>query len=145
MSAQKSVADERLEAATELFSLMTKDFMDQLMSQVMAKSWTQVEEKLQGNIDRATMAEMREETTRIVEAFFNDVTKEYPALYARYFTAREMKELVAFYQTPTGQKALRETPKLMGEAMGIIARKLPTMENQINVAMTEILRRRGLQ
>ena len=71
--------------------------------------------------------------------------QEYPALYAKYFTTREMKELIAFYQTRTGQKAMRETPKLMGEAMGIVYGKLPKMESQINVAVVDILRRRGLQ
>src|SRR5262245_16390444 len=88
-TAQKSPADERLEVATELFSLMTKDFMDQLMSQMMAKSWSPVEEKLRGSVDRVTMNEIREELMRIVEAFMGDVMQEYPPLYAKYFTTRE--------------------------------------------------------
>lgn len=38
---------------------------------------------------------------------------EYVALYMRTFTEAEIKEMIAFYQTPTGKKAIREMPKLM--------------------------------
>jgi len=42
-------------------------------------------------------------------------------LYAQTFTESELKEMTAFYNTPTGQKALTEMPGLMqkGAAMGI--------------------------
>jgi hypothetical protein len=38
-------------------------------------------------------------------------------LYAKYFTADDVKGLIAFYQSPLGQKSLSVTPALMKDAM----------------------------
>jgi hypothetical protein len=37
-------------------------------------------------------------------------------LYAKTFTIKEINELIAFYETPTGQKVLAKTPKIMKDA-----------------------------
>jgi len=34
----------------------------------------------------------------------------------RYFNIKEINELIAFYETPTGQKVLAKTPKIMKDA-----------------------------
>ncbi len=47
------------------------------------------------------------------EGLRNDVAK----LYGELFNEDELEELLAFYQTPVGQKALFEMPKVLGEAM----------------------------
>lgn len=38
-------------------------------------------------------------------------------VYAKHFTAQELKELIAFYKSPVGAKNLALTPKLMTEVM----------------------------
>jgi uncharacterized protein len=40
----------------------------------------------------------------------------YP-LYDKFFTEAELKDLVGFYKTPTGRKAMKVMPELMGESM----------------------------
>jgi hypothetical protein len=40
-------------------------------------------------------------------------------LYVRDFTESELREVIAFYQTPTGQKALKNLPLLMAECAKI--------------------------
>ena len=37
---------------------------------------------------------------------------DYVALYAETFTAEEMKDLIAFYKSPTGQAFTRKQPEL---------------------------------
>ena len=49
--------------------------------------------------------------TKITSALFE--------LYAKTFTVKEINELIAFYKTPTGQKVLTESPKIMKEAAKI--------------------------
>jgi len=45
---------------------------------------------------------------------------EYAELYAGAFTEEELREMVAFYRTPTGQKLARATPQLsrLGAELG---------------------------
>lgn len=49
----------------------------------------------------------------------DDMIEEIVPLYARHFTADEMRQLAAFYRTPVGAKALEKMPLLMGEGMKI--------------------------
>lgn len=49
--------------------------------------------------------------------------KEVAPLYARHFTADEVKALTAFYRSPAGKKSLEVMPALMGESAQI-AQKL---------------------
>ena len=38
-------------------------------------------------------------------------------MYAQRFTEAELKQLLAFYQSPVGKKALVEEPKVLDQAM----------------------------
>ncbi|AVR95901.1 DUF2059 domain-containing protein [Pseudoduganella armeniaca] len=49
----------------------------------------------------------------------DDMIEEIVPLYARHFTADEMRQLAAFYRTPVGAKALEKMPLLMSEGMKI--------------------------
>ncbi|MCA9698390.1 MAG: DUF2059 domain-containing protein [Myxococcales bacterium] len=46
--------------------------------------------------------------------------EEYVEIYMRAFTQREVEDMVAFYSTPTGQKAVEKMPELvqLGAAIG---------------------------
>lgn len=46
--------------------------------------------------------------------------KDFITIYVEAFTEKELQELVSFYKTPTGQKALKATPELTakGAALG---------------------------
>lgn len=54
----------------------------------------------------------------------NDVT----TIYAEIFTEQELKDLITFYKTPTGQKALQKLPEIMQRSMQLAQQRL--MENQ---------------
>jgi hypothetical protein len=67
------------------------------------------------------------------------------AAYAQRFSVAELDELNAFYDTPIGQKLLRETPGLVTEIMqatGSIAEEALVAAIERN---REALRRRGVQ
>ena len=49
----------------------------------------------------------------------DDILAETVPLYARTFSAAELKQITAFYRTPVGAKMLASMPKLMGEGMQI--------------------------
>lgn len=47
------------------------------------------------------------------------IKEDLARVYAKYFTPAELKDLEAFYRTPTGRKALRLTPEIMAEGRRI--------------------------
>lgn len=63
---------------------------------------------------------------------FEELEKEIVPLYAKYFNADEMRQVVAFYKTPVGNKLLTTFPQIMGES-SMIAQKIvmPRVEKQI--------------
>ncbi|MFL6373873.1 MAG: DUF2059 domain-containing protein [Pyrinomonadaceae bacterium] len=55
------------------------------------------------------------------DKFVNDV---FVPVYAHHFTDDELRDLIAFYKTPTGQKLVRETPQMMVETMSATTKTL---------------------
>ncbi len=66
----------------------------------------------------------------------------YVQIYAEQFTESELREITAFYQTETGQKAVRLTPVLMQKGMMIgeqvVAENLPELEQLLDERMREM-------
>ena len=67
-----------------------------------------------------------------------------PVIYARYFTAAEMKEIAAFYSTPTGAKTLTVMPKVMADIVPALLPRLQSMKAQLNANFSNILKKHGL-
>jgi hypothetical protein len=68
-----------------------------------------------------------------------------PALYVRYFSADELHQMVAFYRSPVGQKALHVLPQLTVEMFRTMMPRVQAMQVKIDAAFTKILQQRGLQ
>jgi hypothetical protein len=65
----------------------------------------------------------------------------YAPLYDRYFEEAELREMVAFYASPTGQKMLAVMPGLLQEGLGAT---IPLVEPQLMALVGETLAaRRG--
>jgi hypothetical protein len=78
------------------------------------------------------MAEAEGESDSLVEAnelfdefraraakidFHGLLHEEYVRMYGRYFTEKELDDLIAFYSTPTGRKTIEVLPRLMSDAV----------------------------
>ena len=59
----------------------------------------------------------------------------YP-LYDKYFTEQELRDLIAFYRTPTGEKTLKVMPLLLQESMEMSSRLVGP---KLNGFLTELL------
>jgi hypothetical protein len=135
---------EALQAANELFTILSGDMMKQLIGQMTNAFWPTVEEQLRvAKVDDATVAELRKEFDRIELAFLAEAMKEAPPVYARHFSVSELKELTAFYRTPIGAKALHEMPQVTGEFMTVLVPRLQDVQRQTSDAFNRILRERG--
>ncbi len=142
--AQETPSPEALQAASDLFTLISGDLVNQLMAQLANAFWPQIEQKMRANkVDDATIAELRDEFQRIEVDFVREALKGAPAIYARHFTVSELRELAAFYRSPTGAKALHEMPQVMGEFTVQMMPKLNELQGTITEAFNRILRKHG--
>lgn len=68
-------------------------------------------------------------------ALVDDILNETVPIYARNFSADELKQITAFYRTPVGAKMLAKMPQLMGEGMQvgqqIVARRIGPMMQKL--------------
>ena len=64
-------------------------------------------------------------------------------VYANNFTAAELRDLIAFYHTPTGQKLLQKTPLITQQTM-IVGQKFGQSAGaDVQKQMMEELRSKG--
>lgn len=138
---------EALAAANELFGIVSKDMMDRMMQPMRAQIWALIDRELAGksDIDAPAREALRVEFEKIQRRFLEDAMKDAPALYARHFTAVELKDLIAFYRSPTGVKALRVLPDVMAEFMQQLAPRLGSVQVQTQKAFEAVLRDKGLK
>jgi hypothetical protein len=143
----QSASPEALQAANELLSILSRDFMGQLVSQMTDQVWPSIERAVRAkhpDVSAGTFAELRREFERIQLGSLAVVLSDAPGIYARHFTAAELREMLAFYRTPTGEKALRELPKVMSEFMAGLMPRIQELQTQTMEAFTKVLRQRGL-
>jgi len=142
--ADDTPSPEALQAANELFTVVSGDMLQQLISQITSAFWPSVEQSARAEkIDDATIAELRKEFDRLELAFVTEALKEAPPVYARHFTVAELKDLAEFYRTPLGAKALREMPQVMGEFTAVLVPRLENLRQQTGEAFNKVLRDHG--
>jgi len=139
-------AGEALEAARDLLVLMSRDLVTHLAGQVTTQMWPAIESRLRAynpNIDTEAIADLRKELDRIQFEYMMNIVAEGPAIYARHFTAQELREIIAFYRTPTGGKLLQLTPQLSTEVMGMVSPHMSEFHAQTVETFRKVLRSRG--
>jgi hypothetical protein len=143
--AQGTDSPEALAAAQELAGIMSQDTIAQLSQAMIAQIWPKLQGQFGPKVDEATLSEMRTEFQNSLSRFVNEAMKDAPTIYARYFTAQELHDLTGFYQTPTGQKALRTMPKVMADSFGAMLPKMQSFQTDVQSAMLAVLKKHGYQ
>jgi hypothetical protein len=141
--ADDAPSPEALRAAQELSAIVNSDTITQMSSAMTAQIWPSIESTLSAKVDAATLKEMRAEFERSVAAFAGETMKLAPAVYARYFSAQELHEIVAFYRTPTGIKAMHTMPKVMGDVMAQMGPRVQAFQQELNGKIVAILQKHG--
>jgi hypothetical protein len=78
-----------------------------------------------------------------MNARVNEIIDQIAALYARNFSVEELREVVAFYRGPTGQKFVQKLPLITQESMVIGQRFGQSIGAEIRGRIVEELRKRG--
>jgi hypothetical protein len=136
-------AAEALQAANELAAIVSADAVNQISRELTASFWPNLENSLRSRVDDATLSELRADFERRLSQFGAEAVKDAPAVYAKYFTARELRDITAFYRTPTGAKALQTMPKVMIEYLTGVRPRVQEFQRGVRTSVQEILQRRG--
>lgn len=114
-SAAQQVTAESLAASRELMSLTKADqSLDQFIGMMMPQIGQLLE---QANPDQGALVRkiMDELVLPELRKSIPEAVDEAAAIYARTFTQAELNEVIAFYQTPVGQKFIERQSALMIE------------------------------
>jgi hypothetical protein len=144
--AQAPGTPEAQAAAKELVAIMSHDMMGQLTDGLIAQMWPQLERALSAKVSPAVLAEVRAEMESTLKTFVIDATtNDAPGVYAKYFSAQELRDMTAFYKTTTGAKALRLLPQVMAEYFGILMPRMEGFNRDLQVRIQAILAKHGLK
>jgi hypothetical protein len=72
-----------------------------------------------------------------------EMTNEIVRIYARRFTEQELKEAVAFYKTPAGQKIIAEEPKILDETYARLQDFANRLQEEVTARVRVELKKRG--
>jgi uncharacterized protein len=142
VAAQDAGSPEALRAANEPVQLLSKDLTAQTTKQVTEQTWPQIE-RLIGKTDPATMSALRREFETGMTTTMAEAMQDAAPIYARHFTEPELRDILAFYRTPTGVKALQRLPQVLAETTAAMSLRLETSLPRTMDSFTRILRERG--
>jgi hypothetical protein len=134
---------ETLAAARDLSAIMTGDTIAQMTAAMAAQIWPAIAQQLGAKVDAPTLTEMRAEFERTLKSFTGDVMKDAPEVYARHFSAQELRDMVAFYKSPSGAKALHEMPKVMADVGARMGPRVQALQSDLDQRMRAILQKHG--
>jgi hypothetical protein len=72
-----------------------------------------------------------------------DIGEQMAKIYASDFTEQELKEIVAFYKTPVGQKLLSTEPKSIAASMQYMNQWAQSFAEEVNGQFRAEMRKRG--
>ena len=108
-------AQNKQEKITELISIIHSEQMTNKMFDNMLQMMTQQSEK-------SLTKEQQGDLSSFIVSGLKDVIKKavfeyYPKIYDKYFTEKDIKELIKFYKSAAGQKYLKVTPDIQNDLM----------------------------
>jgi hypothetical protein len=73
----------------------------------------------------------------------SELVDESARIYATHFSEQELKDLLAYYQSPLGQKALVEEPKVLDESMEFAGNWADNLSQDVMAKMRAEMKKRG--
>lgn len=74
------------------------------------------------------------------ELSWNKMLPSYIQIYRETFTDQELNELIAFYESPTGQMFVKKTPVILDKTSRIMQRKMVSILTRMDSALTETMK-----
>ncbi|MES2518729.1 MAG: DUF2059 domain-containing protein [Bacteroidota bacterium] len=107
------------------------------MMKAQMKPSPDMEDSLRTKRMNAMMVKLMDASKEMTKSFMEN---EMTGIYERNFTDAEIKDLLTFYQSPTGQKMIEKQPTIQGETMQIMMTKyMPAFQEKMKSITTEMI------
>ena len=131
------------ESIKELFHLMQQDsLVDKMFSSMIPSMMNQMKSQLQIKYSLVNISsnEMMKSTMQTVKEITKKMMDEdMVALYDKYFSQNEIKDYIAFYKSPSGQKMLKVTPDITKDLMMTMVQKyMPEIQKTVKAKAEEM-------
>ncbi len=94
-------------------------------------------------LDERAAAIVREEVTKAMSEHSPAMLAAIVKIYNKHFSEKEIRDVIAFYKTPTGRKTLHLMPKLMRDSIMSNMKILRAMMPDLSLRIRQRLRREG--
>jgi uncharacterized protein len=125
----------------ELFKVMKQDsVIDRTFSATIPAMLKQVQSEGKDSLAKAKSQERIKATMPIVRDIAKRMMDEdMVVIYDKYFTESEIKDFIAFYKSPSGQKFVNTTPLIQKDLMTVMFQKyMPEMQKAMKEKMEEM-------
>ena len=138
-SQQAAPSPETLAAAREMMSVVSSEMISQLSSAMVSQALQPLQRS--PNVTPEKMREVRAELEKVSLRFFNSVQADAPAIYAKYLTVADMREITVFYRSAAGEKMLKIFPQITVEVTTLLTARMPELHREFIAVMQPILQR----
>lgn len=138
----QTTTDDTPAAREDIEKLFVTLHLRDLMHNIMEMSQKQTTETVHATL-RKKMPDISQKDLERIDALSSEslskldvdgMLDDMVPVYQRHLTKGDVAAMLAFYQSPTGQKMLREQPQMMAEAMKAVQ---PRMEKVMNDVMDQ--------
>lgn len=142
-AAQSDISADKRAGIEQLIELMNLDQLTEqtltAMEQQMVGAIRQRNPDIEDGALEIVVDTFNEQGRAFMEASFQDI----PPIMAKYYTADEIDQIVDFYETPVGQKALQVMPQMMQDIQLAMAPRLQQFQQTVVTRIQERLRDAG--
>ena len=114
------LTDTKKAVIKELMDVTGSAQMGQLFANAFVTQMSEILRTTNPNIPPRAITILEEEVNAVINAEMTGEGRFYELIYPiyhKYFTVKDIKELIAFYKTPIGKKAITVMPQLTQESM----------------------------
>ncbi len=147
LAAAPARTEERDEAIHLATALVDEVVGGEVVDQMVSRAWPAFEPQLRAAMPHASPAALdgfRAEYQRIVAEHARELIGATPIIYAKYFTADELRAMLAFYRSPAGRKALAVMPQVIADSVKLSVARLPDLTAEIDQAFRASLKTKGV-
>lgn len=141
--AQDTRSREALRTEQELAAIVTSGTIAQIYHRLTVQLRPHIESQFGSKGDGATTNELQAEFERALASFTAEMLQEAPGIYAKYYNAQELRDLLAFYKSPTGRKSLQTMPIVLTDGTALMLPCLDAFQRDLDACITAVMQKHG--
>lgn len=144
---EQTTADEKLSLIKELVQVTGAASNSEQYSRAFSQQLISVLRISNPDLSDRAVKIVEDEVNKSISAAFSSesLQREIYPIYAKYFTVEELKGLIAFNQSPAGQKANRVMPQLIAESNAAAQVWARTLSPQISSRVLQRFQAEGIE